>query len=90
MGCSSPVKRLSWIDRGKTSFHSPPTNSIHRCKMDRRPVSCNQSETRMLASDWLQLTDLCCVAAEQTTIDILCQIVNYSVYVQSSSSINMF
>ena len=42
-----------------------------------RPMRCNQSETRMLFSDWLQLTGLAWVATEvdkyKRSVNILSQ-----------------
>ena len=35
-----------------------------------KPVSCTQSETSILVSDWLQLTSLDCVALKLASINI--------------------
>ena len=48
MGSSSPVKRLSLINTRKTSFHSLPSSSVHRCEMGIK------SETNHFVLDCLQ------------------------------------
>ena len=72
-------QHFSLIDREINFFHSLPSNSVHRCEMGStinsvatrpKPVNCDQSETSILVSDWLQLTGFDRAAVELTSINV--------------------